>query len=74
MHIDDMIMVSVDDHVVESPDLFDEVPPTRLAELAPKIEVDEAGICTWRYNGDKYRSVGLNAVAGRVEARARVIR
>ncbi len=68
MHIDDMIMVSVDDHVVEPPHLFDDVLPARYAELAPKIEVDDGGVYTWRYNGDAYRSVGLNAVAGRPRA------
>ena len=35
MNIDDMILVSVDDHVVEPPDMFDNHLPARYRDLAP---------------------------------------
>ena len=65
MQIDDMILVSVDDHVIEPPDLFEGLLPKKYADLAPALVRQDDGVYSWRYNGDEYRSVGLNAVAGR---------
>jgi hypothetical protein len=65
VNIDDMILVSVDDHVIEPPGIFDGRLPTRYADLAPRLERDEQGVYSWTYGGSEYRSVGLNAVAGR---------
>jgi len=62
---DDMILVSVDDHVVEPPDLFEGLLPAKYAELAPRLVREDGGTYSWRYNGTESRSVGLNAVAGR---------
>src|SRR5690606_40277454 len=38
MRADDMILVSVDDHLVEPPDLFEGRLPARYADLAPRVE------------------------------------
>jgi len=65
VRIDDMILVSVDDHVVEPPGMFDGRLPARYAHLAPKLVVDDDGVYAWVYQGTESRSVGLNAVAGR---------
>lgn len=57
-------IVSVDDHVVEPPDLFEGRLPASLAEGAPRvIEVD--GEQQWEFEGRRYPNIGLNAVVGR---------
>lgn len=65
MHIDDLILVSVDDHVVEPPDLFDGHLPERYHDVAPKLVRNEAGNDVWLYEGQELPNIGLNAVAGR---------
>ena len=37
MHTDDLILVSVDDHVVEPPDMFDGHIPAKYRDRAPKV-------------------------------------
>ena len=65
MHVDDMIFVSVDDHVVEPPDMFDGRLPAKYADEAPRIVRNEAGDDVWVFQGDVIPNIGLNAVAGR---------
>jgi len=65
VHIDDLILVSVDDHVVEPPDLFDGHIPARYADLAPKVVTKDDGTDAWVFEGQEATNVGLNAVAGR---------
>ena len=38
MNVDDLIMVSVDDHVVEPPDMFDGRLPAKYRDLAPRFD------------------------------------
>jgi predicted TIM-barrel fold metal-dependent hydrolase len=66
MQLDDMILVSVDDHVVEPPDLFEGRLSKKAAEKAPRVEKLADGIETWVFEGAPMPNVGLNAVAGRV--------
>jgi Amidohydrolase len=66
MRVEDLILVSVDDHVVEPPDLFEGRLSARAAERAPKIEKLENGRDVWMFEGAALPNVGLNAVAGRV--------
>src|SRR6266540_1225987 len=65
MDIDSMVMVSVDDHVVEPPDLFEGRLPARYADLAPQFVTKDDGTNAWRYEGAEIGNVALNAVAGR---------
>jgi predicted TIM-barrel fold metal-dependent hydrolase len=66
MNLDDMIIVSVDDHVVEPPDLFDGHLPEKYKDVAPRIVHRESdGADVWQFNGMELPNVGLNAVAGR---------
>src|SRR5216110_2792520 len=60
-----MIMVSVDDHVVEPPDMFDHHIPARYKDAAPKIVRNEDGSDVWAFSGSIIPNIGLNAVAGR---------
>ncbi len=64
MNIDEMIMVSVDDHVVEPPHLFDGRLPAKYADLAPQFVTREDGTNAWRYEGQEIANVALNAVVG----------
>jgi predicted TIM-barrel fold metal-dependent hydrolase len=66
MQVDDLIMVSVDDHVVEPPTLFEGRLSKKAAERAPFIETLEGGRDIWMFEGSPLPNVGLNAVAGRV--------
>jgi hypothetical protein len=65
MHVDDLILVSVDDHVVEPPDMFDGHLPDKYKDLAPKVVTKEDGTDSWVFEGQEATNVGLNAVAGR---------
>src|SRR5437899_2022816 len=65
MNIEDMIMVSVDDHVVEPPNLFDGRLPKKYEALAPKLIRRADGTDAWSYEGAEIPNIGLNAVAGR---------
>lgn len=58
-------VISVDDHLVEPPDMFEGRVPARFAELAPKVITTPEGDEAWTFDGTVYRQVGLNAVAGR---------
>ncbi|HKY15726.1 MAG TPA: amidohydrolase family protein [Microthrixaceae bacterium] len=58
-------IISVDDHLVEPPDLFEGRVPSALAELAPRVEVDAAGHEAWVFDGQRHPQIGLNAVVGR---------
>lgn len=65
MNIDDLILVSVDDHVVEPPDMFHGHIPAKYKDLAPKVVTKVDGTDAWLFEGQEATNVGLNAVAGR---------
>jgi len=62
--MNDLVLVSVDDHVVEPPDAFTRHFPERLRSRAPRIESIH-GADIWTFEGKRYPSIGLNAVVGR---------
>lgn len=66
MQMNDMILVSVDDHVVEPPDMFDNHLPEQYKSKAPKVKRLPSGCDVWEFNGQKLPNIGLNAVVGRV--------
>jgi predicted TIM-barrel fold metal-dependent hydrolase len=61
----DMILVSVDDHLVEPPGLFDGRLPDRFRDQAPRVARTPDGSDVWEFNGTVIPNIGLNAVAGR---------
>jgi tryptophan-rich sensory protein len=65
MQAEDLILVSVDDHVVEPPDLFEGRVPARYKDKAPRVVHKEDGTDVWTYEGNEIPNIGLNAVAGR---------
>ncbi len=58
-------VISVDDHLIEPPDLFEGRMPAGLAASAPRIEERTNGDQYWRFEDRDYPNVGLNAVVGR---------
>ena len=65
MDTEDLILISVDDHIVEPPDLFEGHIPPKYADQAPRVQRNDDGSDVWVFNGAVIPNVGLNAVAGR---------
>lgn len=65
MKMDDMILVSVDDHFVEPPDMFEGLTPSRFRDSFPRMVKTPEGADAWSVEGRLIRSFGLNAVVGR---------
>ena len=65
MQLDDLIIVSVDDHVVEPPDLFERHLPAKYTDIAPQLIHKDDGTDVWQFQGFEVPNIGLNAVAGR---------
>jgi predicted TIM-barrel fold metal-dependent hydrolase len=65
MQMNDMVIVSVDDHICEPPTLFDNQLSGELLAAAPKLKTDSQGKNFWQYQGYIRPSIGLNAVVGR---------
>jgi len=68
MQTDDMIMISVDDHLVEPPHMFEGRLPSKFADRAPRVERTPNGDDVWVFDGQTIPNIGLNAVAGRPKA------
>jgi predicted TIM-barrel fold metal-dependent hydrolase len=62
MRIEDMTLISIDDHVVEPLDMFEGHVPEKYKDLAPKCVQDEKGIDNWVFQGSSMGPMGLNAV------------
>ena len=58
-------VISVDDHVVEPPHVFEGRLPSALQARAPRVIETPAGHQVWEFEGRQYTQVGMNAVAGR---------
>src|SRR6185437_13503558 len=67
MRVDELILVSVDDHVVEPPDMFTEHLPASYQgrDDVPHVVRTDVGDDVWVYDGREFPNIGLNAVAGR---------
>src|SRR5207248_4423773 len=68
MQLEDMILVSVDDHVVEPPGMWDGRVAKKYADEVPKLVTKEDGNDVWAFRGAELPNIGLNAVAGRPPA------
>src|SRR6202789_497310 len=64
MRVGDLILVSIDDHVIEPRDMFDSHVPAKYQADAPKSIMDENGIEKWWFQGVASGSGSLNAVVG----------
>ena len=61
MHLDDLIILSIDDHTVEPPDLFDDHLPGAYKDRAPRLVRDPNGKERWEFEGKEFGIFGLNA-------------
>jgi len=60
-----MKIVSVDDHVIEHPRVWRDRLPERYQGSCPQIITTPEGNHTWKYEGQLFPYIGVNAVAGR---------
>jgi predicted TIM-barrel fold metal-dependent hydrolase len=65
MNMNDMVIISVDDHICEPADMFRKQLSGEALATAPMLCTTESGANYWEYQGMKMPSVGLNAVVGR---------
>jgi predicted TIM-barrel fold metal-dependent hydrolase len=65
MQLRDLILVSVDDHLIEPQDMFVKHMPARFKDRAPVVRHGTNGAHHWQIEGQKAPGLGLNAVAGR---------
>src|SRR5579859_3620026 len=61
MRVDDMIIVSIDDHLIEPPDMFDQHVPAKYADQAPKLLRRPDGNEEWVFEGRVMGVMGINA-------------
>jgi predicted TIM-barrel fold metal-dependent hydrolase len=62
---DDMILISVDDHIIEPPNMFKNHLPEKYVNEAPRLVHNPDGSDTWQFRDTVIPNVALNAVAGR---------
>jgi predicted TIM-barrel fold metal-dependent hydrolase len=65
MQKDELILISVDDHICEPANMFDQQVPTKYKDLAPRVVEEDSGVIQWWYGNVRGRQLGLNAVAGK---------
>jgi predicted TIM-barrel fold metal-dependent hydrolase len=64
MNVEDLVLVSVDDHIIEPREMFDAHIPERFRDRAPRVLTDDDGSEYWLFEGERAAYMGLNAVAG----------
>ena len=65
MRPEDMILISVDDHIAEPADMFKGHVPAKYQDRAPRVVTDDHGFQQWWFGDRIGRNLGLNAVAGK---------
>jgi predicted TIM-barrel fold metal-dependent hydrolase len=63
--MDDLVLVSVDDHLIEPPNMFDGRLPRALQDRAPQVKRTADGAEVWVFEGEVLVNIALGAVAGR---------
>lgn len=58
-------LISVDDHILEPPNLWVDRVAAKDRDKAPHMEPDENGVDMWVYDGKRYPNSGLSAVVGK---------
>jgi predicted TIM-barrel fold metal-dependent hydrolase len=58
-------LISVDDHILEPPSVWVDRVPAKDRDRAPHMEFDANGQDYWVYDGNRFPSSGLSAVAGK---------
>jgi predicted TIM-barrel fold metal-dependent hydrolase len=60
-----MQLISVDDHLIEPPNVWQDRVPEKYRDAAPRVVELDSGQQVWQYQGKQYATLGLNAVAGK---------
>ena len=58
-----MILLSIDDHTIEPPNMFDKTMPAKYRDQAPKLVKDDEGKDSWIFQNESIGVPGLAAVA-----------
>jgi predicted TIM-barrel fold metal-dependent hydrolase len=61
VNVEDMIILSIDDHIVEPPDLFEHHVPAKYKGRAPRLVRQGDGKEHWEFEGKEFGIFGLNA-------------
>ncbi|MGF7235331.1 MAG: amidohydrolase family protein [Frankia sp.] len=65
MRMDDMILVSIDDHMIEPPDMYKNHVPKKWLDQAPKVVRNEQGADEWMFQGESTSTpFGMAATVG----------
>jgi predicted TIM-barrel fold metal-dependent hydrolase len=65
MHLDDMVLVSIDDHMIEPPDMYKNHVPAKWADQVPKVVRNAAGADEWVFQGQSTTTpFGMAATVG----------
>jgi predicted TIM-barrel fold metal-dependent hydrolase len=64
VNVEDMVLVSIDDHVIEPRDMFEHHVPDKWRDQAPRSVLNDEGIERWNFEGIESGSGSLNAVVG----------
>ncbi len=65
MRTDDMILVSIDDHVIEPPDMYERHVPAKWRDEVPKVVKNDAGVDQWVFQGQATSTpFGMAATVG----------
>jgi hypothetical protein len=65
MKAEDMVLVSVDDHVIEPAHLFNGRLPAKYVDAAPRFISRADGTMAWVYEGQEIPNPAVQAVVGR---------
>ena len=57
-------IISVDDHLIEPPDLFEGRLASRFADRAPRVERDASGCDWWVFEDERVPLLGADAIKG----------
>jgi predicted TIM-barrel fold metal-dependent hydrolase len=63
MKLDDLILVSIDDHIIEPPNVFENHMPEKYKADGPQFERLDDGTDHWVFQGQVMGTTGLGAVA-----------
>lgn len=65
MRMEDMILVSIDDHYIEPPDMYKNHVPKKWLDQAPKVVRNEQGVDEWVFQGERTSTpFGMAATVG----------
>src|SRR5437667_475132 len=65
MHENDMILVSIDDHIIEPPDMYQHHVPSKWLDDVPKVVKNEQGVDQWVFQGEASSTpFGMAATVG----------